>query len=171
MPTIRGVYVSWIYMIFYISWQHLGNECNLEGFCVPLGHSVGEWIFLNIYLYWIYEKWWKVMKPIKTMVNQEKLRKTMKSDEKPKKWWQTKKNDGKPRITMKTQKKRRKNNSVSFYYGFWFYPEPPECIRYIAIFSERLRYMTCRLPPIYLQKSFTTSQNPTIDPKGLHCRW
>ena len=37
MPTI--VHVSWIYIILDISCQHLGDECKLEGFCVP-GHRV-----------------------------------------------------------------------------------------------------------------------------------
>ena len=38
-----------------ISCQHLGDECKLEGFCVPFGHRVGECTFLeNAYLYWIY---------------------------------------------------------------------------------------------------------------------
>ena len=32
----------------------LGDECELEGFCVPCGHRVGEiHIFRNTYLYWI----------------------------------------------------------------------------------------------------------------------
>ena len=38
-----------------ISCQPLGDECKLEGFCVPFGHRVGECTFLeNVYLYWIY---------------------------------------------------------------------------------------------------------------------
>ena len=50
MPTIWGVYVSWIYMLLDISCQHLGDECKLEGFCVPFGHRVGEITFLRIYI-------------------------------------------------------------------------------------------------------------------------
>ena len=48
MPTIWGVYVSWIYMILDIAFQHFGDECKLEGFCVPFGHRVGELTFLKI---------------------------------------------------------------------------------------------------------------------------
>ena len=52
LPTIWGVYVSWIYMLILdISCQHLGDDCKLEGFCVPFGHRVG-----NVHL-WKYEKW------------------------------------------------------------------------------------------------------------------
>ena len=44
-------YVSGIYMLVLdISCQHLGDECKLEGFCVPFGHRVGESTFLKIYL-------------------------------------------------------------------------------------------------------------------------
>ena len=51
LPTIGGVYVSWIYMLILdISCQHLGDECKLEGFCVPFGHRVGECTFLKIYI-------------------------------------------------------------------------------------------------------------------------
>ena len=43
LPTIWGVYVSWIYMLILdISCQHLGDDCKLEGFCVPFGHRVGN---------------------------------------------------------------------------------------------------------------------------------
>ena len=43
LPTIWGVCVSWIYiLVLDISCQHLGDECKLEGFCVPFGHRVGE---------------------------------------------------------------------------------------------------------------------------------
>ena len=43
-------------LILDIACQHLGDECELEGFCVPCGHRVGEiHIFRNIYLYWIYD--------------------------------------------------------------------------------------------------------------------
>ena len=53
---------SWIYkLVLNISCQHLGDECNLEGFLVPFGHRVGGmYIFgiyvswLNICLYWLY---------------------------------------------------------------------------------------------------------------------
>ena len=42
-------------LLLNISYQHLGDECKLEGFCVPFGHRVGECTFLeNVYLYWIY---------------------------------------------------------------------------------------------------------------------
>ena len=34
---------SWIYMLILdISCQHLGDDCKLEGFCVPFGHRVGN---------------------------------------------------------------------------------------------------------------------------------
>ena len=33
-----------------ISCQRLGDECNLEGFCVPFGHRVGEFTFLEIFI-------------------------------------------------------------------------------------------------------------------------
>ena len=32
-----------------ISCQHLGDECKLDGFCVPFGHKVGECTFLEMY--------------------------------------------------------------------------------------------------------------------------
>merc|ERR1719239_1663588 len=48
-------------LVLNISCQHLGDECNLEGFLVPFGHRVGGmYIFgiyvswLNICLYWLY---------------------------------------------------------------------------------------------------------------------
>ena len=54
LPTIWGVYDSGKYMLILdISCQHLGDECKLEGFCVPFGHRVG--IFRNIYLDWIFD--------------------------------------------------------------------------------------------------------------------
>ena len=41
LPTIWGVYISWRYMLILdISCQHLGDDCKLEGFCVPFGHRV-----------------------------------------------------------------------------------------------------------------------------------
>ena len=48
LPTIWGVCISWIYMLVLdISCQHLGDECKLDGFCVPFGHRVGECTFLK----------------------------------------------------------------------------------------------------------------------------
>ena len=35
-------------LIMDISCQHLGDDCNLEGFFVPFGHRVGECTFLKI---------------------------------------------------------------------------------------------------------------------------
>ena len=51
-----GEYVSVEYISWYwISCQQLGEECKLEGFCVPFGHRVGECTFLeNAYFYSIY---------------------------------------------------------------------------------------------------------------------
>ena len=50
LPTIWGVCISWIYMLVLdISCQHLGDECKLDGFCVPFGHKVGECTFLEMY--------------------------------------------------------------------------------------------------------------------------
>ena len=50
LPTIWGVCISWIYMLVLdISCQHLGDECKLEGFCVPFGHKVGECTILEMY--------------------------------------------------------------------------------------------------------------------------
>ena len=37
-------------LVLDISCQHLGDECKLEGFCVPFGHRVGECTFLKIYI-------------------------------------------------------------------------------------------------------------------------
>ena len=75
LPTIWGVYISWRYMLILdISCQHLGDDCKLEGFCVPFGHRVwnvhlwkyifvldiccqqfGEYVSLEcICWYWIY---------------------------------------------------------------------------------------------------------------------
>ena len=65
LPTIWGIYVSWIYsLVLDISCQHLGDECKLEGFCVPFGHRVGKYIFWDfilvanifqeVYISWIY---------------------------------------------------------------------------------------------------------------------
>ena len=40
-----------IYMLVLdILYQHLGDECKLEGFCVPFGHRVGECTFLKMYI-------------------------------------------------------------------------------------------------------------------------
>ena len=40
--------------ILGISCQHLGDECKLEGFCVPFGHRVRECTFFeNVFLHWI----------------------------------------------------------------------------------------------------------------------
>ena len=51
LPKIWGIYVSWIYvLILDISCQHLGDECKLEGFCVPFGHRVRECTFLKMYI-------------------------------------------------------------------------------------------------------------------------
>ena len=45
-------YICWYWIYHANSW---GDECKLEGFCVPFGHRDGEWTFLeNVYLYWIY---------------------------------------------------------------------------------------------------------------------
>ena len=37
-------------LILDISCQHLGDECKLEGFCVPFGHRVVECTFLKMYI-------------------------------------------------------------------------------------------------------------------------
>ena len=37
-------------LILDISCQHLGDECKLEGFCVPFGHRVGGCTFLEMYI-------------------------------------------------------------------------------------------------------------------------
>ena len=37
-------------LVLDISCQHLGDECKLEGFCVPFGHRVGECTFLKMYI-------------------------------------------------------------------------------------------------------------------------
>ena len=63
MPTIWGVYVTWRYMLILdISCQHMGDECKLEGFCVPFGHRVGECTYLEIYIcigYMMPTIWWE----------------------------------------------------------------------------------------------------------------
>ena len=44
-----GIYLGGLYMLIMdISCQHLGDDCNLEGFFVPFGHRVGECTFLKI---------------------------------------------------------------------------------------------------------------------------
>ena len=44
-----GIYLGGLYMLIMdISCQHLGDDCNLEGFFVPYGHTVGECTFLKI---------------------------------------------------------------------------------------------------------------------------
>ena len=54
MPTIWGVYVSWIYMILDTSCQHLGGW--MGGFlCTLRAQGWGINIFKNEYLYWIYD--------------------------------------------------------------------------------------------------------------------
>ena len=51
MPTIWWEYVTWRYMLILdISCQTMGDECKLEGFCVPFGHRVGECTYLEIYI-------------------------------------------------------------------------------------------------------------------------
>ena len=37
-------------LVLNISCQHLGEECELESFCAPLGRRVGECTFFNIYV-------------------------------------------------------------------------------------------------------------------------
>ena len=37
-------------LILDISCQHMGDECKLEGFCVPFGHRVGDCTYLEIYI-------------------------------------------------------------------------------------------------------------------------
>ena len=36
-------------LVLDISCQHLGDECKLDGFCVPFGHKVGECTLLEMY--------------------------------------------------------------------------------------------------------------------------
>ena len=54
MPTIWGVYVTLRYMLILdicmIACQHLGDECKLEGFCVPFGYRAGDYTFLKMYI-------------------------------------------------------------------------------------------------------------------------
>ena len=65
MYIFENVYLYWIYaannlgsmcqlniytLVLDISCQHLGDECKLEGFCVPFGHRIGECIFLKMYI-------------------------------------------------------------------------------------------------------------------------
>ena len=37
-------------LILDISCQHIGDECKLEGFCVPFGHRVGDCTYFEIYI-------------------------------------------------------------------------------------------------------------------------
>ena len=49
MYIFRKNYFGGLYMLIMdISCQHLGDDCNLEGFFVPFGHTVGECTFLKI---------------------------------------------------------------------------------------------------------------------------
>ena len=65
MYIFENVYLHWIcsannlgnicqlniYMLVLdITCQQLGDECKLEGFCVPFGHRVGECTFLKMYI-------------------------------------------------------------------------------------------------------------------------
>ena len=40
-------------LVLNISCQHLGDECNLEGFLVPFGHRVGGMYIFGIYASWL----------------------------------------------------------------------------------------------------------------------
>ena len=42
--------VDVVQSVLDISCQQLGDECKLEGFCVPFGHRVGECTFLKMYI-------------------------------------------------------------------------------------------------------------------------
>ena len=48
LPTIGGIYVSYIYVGIGHN-QYLGDECKLGGFCAPFGRRVGVCTFLKLY--------------------------------------------------------------------------------------------------------------------------